>query len=90
MITTIYLILRFSINSHVESMCERGTEDVFQTKTSPFSTHHIILVHYKVLGQVSQPISLLFSYLNSAQHDLVIELCRALLKYENENKTWLR
>ena len=30
----------------------------------------------KVLSQLSQPIFLSFSYLNSTRHNLVIELCR--------------
>ena len=50
--------------------------DVVQLKTPPFSTRHLILVNYKVLSQLSQPIFLSFSYLNSARHNLVIELCR--------------
>ena len=51
------------------------THDMVQTKTPPFSTRHLIWVNYKVLSQLSQPISLLFSYLNSARHNIVIELC---------------
>ena len=35
----------------------------FQPKTSPFSTRHPIWVNYKILIQLSQPISLLFTYL---------------------------
>ena len=50
------------------------TGGVVQTKTSPFSTRRFILVNYKVLSQLYQPIPP-FSYLNSAQHNLVIELC---------------
>ena len=50
--------------------------DVVQPKTSPFSTRHLILVKYNFLSQLYQPISLLFSYLNSERHNLVIELCR--------------
>ena len=48
----------------------------FQPKTPPFSTHHIIWVKYEVLGQISQYMSLLFSYSNSVRHNLVIEFCR--------------
>ena len=47
-------------------------------KTSPFSTRHPISANYKVVIQLSQPIFLSLSYLNSARHNLVIELCRAL------------
>ena len=50
--------------------------DVVQTKTSPFSTGHFIWVNYKVFSQLYHPILLQFSYLNSARHNLVIELCR--------------
>ena len=39
-------------------------------------------MNYKVVSQLYQPIFLSFSYLNSARHNLVIELCRAL-KYHN-------
>ena len=46
--------------------------DGFHPKTPPFSTRNLILVNYKVLSQLSQPISLLFSYLNSVRHNLVI------------------
>ena len=49
--------------------------DVIQSKTSPFSVHRFIWLNYTFLGQLSQPISLLFSYLNSVLHNLVIELC---------------
>ena len=35
-------------------------------------------MNYKVVSQLYQPIFLSFSYLNSAQHNLVIELCCAL------------
>ena len=35
-------------------------------------------MNYKVAQELSQPIFVLFSYLNSAQHILVVELCRAL------------
>ena len=35
-------------------------------------------MNYKALSQLSQHISFLFPYLNSAQNNLVIELCRAL------------
>ena len=41
-----------------------------------FSTRHLIWVDYKVLSQISQPIFLSLSYLNSARHFSVIELCR--------------
>ena len=52
--------------------------DGVHPKTSPFSTRHPIWVNYKVVSQLSQPILLLCSCLNSARHNLVIELCRAL------------
>ena len=35
-------------------------------------------MNYKVVSQLYQPIFLSFSYLNSAQHNLVIEVCCAL------------
>ena len=59
------------------ALVSNSTMDGVQPKTSPFSTSHPIWVNYKVVSQLSQPISLLFSYLNSARHYLVIELCRA-------------
>ena len=46
--------------------------DRVQPKTSPFSTRHTTWVNYKVLSQLSQPIFVSFSHLNSAQHNLVI------------------
>ena len=52
--------------------------DRVQPKTSPFSTRHLILLNYKGVSQLSQPILLSFSYLNSARQNLVIELCRAI------------
>ena len=52
--------------------------DWVQPKTSPFSTRHIHSMNYKVLSKLSQPIPLLFSYLNSARHNSVIELRLAL------------
>ena len=54
-------------------VCWRGP-----AQDSPFSSHHLISVNYKVVSQLSQSISLSFSYLNIARHNLVIELCRAL------------
>ena len=53
--------------------------DGVQPKMSPFSTRHIIWVKYKVANQLSRPIYLSFSYLNSARHFSVIELCRGPL-----------
>ena len=52
------------------------TSDGFQPKTSHFSTRHLVGVNYKGLSQLSQPISPLFSYLNSVRHNLVIWFCR--------------
>ena len=52
--------------------------DLVQPKTSTFSTFAIILVHYKFLHQLYQPIFGLFSNLNSSLHNLVIGLCSAL------------
>ena len=52
--------------------------DGVHPKTSPFSTPNLIWVNYKVLSQLSQLIFVLFLYLNSALHNLVIKLCRAL------------
>ena len=62
------------------------SKDGVQPKTPPFSTRHLIWVNYKVVSQWSQPILLSITYLNGARHNLVIELCRALFKYENERK----
>ena len=44
----------------------------------PLFLHYLIWVNYKVVSQLSQPIFLSFSYLNSTRHNLVIELCLAL------------
>ena len=38
-------------------------------------------MNYKVVSQLSQPIFILFLYLNSARQNLVTELCRALKVY---------
>ena len=51
---------------------------LFQTKKSTFSTCALILVHYKLVHSFSQPIFSLFSHLNSALHNLIIDLCSAL------------
>ena len=46
--------------------------DRVHPKTSHFSTCHIILVNFKVVSRLYQPIFLSFSYLNSARHNLVM------------------
>ena len=50
--------------------------DRVQPKTSPFSSQDLIRVNYKVLSLLYLPIFLSFSYLNSARHFSVNELCR--------------
>ena len=55
--------------------------DGFQPKTSHFSTRHLIWVNNEVLSQLSQPMSLLFYYLNSVRHNSVIELCSEKNKF---------
>ena len=52
--------------------------DGVQPKMSQFSKRHLFWVNYKVVSQLSQPIFLSFSYLNSPRHNLVIELCCSL------------
>ena len=52
------------------------SNDGVQPKTSSFSTCHLIWVKYKFVSQLFQPIFLSFSYLNSARHFSVIEMCR--------------
>ena len=42
-----------------------------QNKKSPFSTHDIIWVNYKIVSQLFQLILLSFSYLKIARHNLV-------------------
>ena len=51
--------------------------NLFQPMTDLFSTRALIWVHFKTVHYFSQPIFGLFSYLKNAQHNLVIELCRA-------------
>ena len=53
--------------------------DRLQPKTSHFYTRHLLRVNCKIVSQLSQPMFLSFSYLNIARHNLVIELCRALI-----------
>ena len=53
--------------------------DGIQTNTSPFYTHHLIRVNYKVVSKLFQLIYLEFSYLNSVRHFSCIELCREKL-----------
>ena len=48
----------------------------------PFSTVHLILFNFKVLSKLFKSISFLFSYLNIARHNLVVELC-----CEQQNRT---
>ena len=43
-------------------------------RDAPFYTRHLISVNYKVVSQLSQTIFLSFSYLDSVQHNLFIEL----------------
>ena len=50
--------------------------DGVQPKTPPFSTHDLIIVNYQVVSQLFQLIFFSFSYLDSARHISVIELCR--------------
>ena len=57
--------------------------DLFQPKTSTFSTRALISVHLKTVRYFSQPIFSLFSYLKNALHNLVIELCSALFFFKN-------
>ena len=54
--------------------------------TSNFSTNALIWVHFKTMHWFSQQMFSLFSHLNSAQHNLVIELCSAP---NNQKKLWL-
>ena len=54
------------------------TMHLFQPKTPTFSTRALIWVHFKTVHYFSQPIFHLFTNLNSALHNLVIELCSAL------------
>ena len=61
---------------NIISSCGALSIDGFHPKTSPFSTRHLIWVNYEVLSQLSQPMSILFSYLNSVRHNPTIELCR--------------
>ena len=53
-----------------------------QPKIPPFSTRHIVSGNYKVVSQLSQPVFLSFSFLNSARPHLVIGLCRALKYFD--------
>ena len=52
--------------------------DLFQPKTSTFSTHALIWVYFKTVHYFYQPIFNLFPNLKNAWRNLVIELCRAL------------
>ena len=57
--------------------------DLFQPKTPTISTRALISVHFKTVRYFSQPIFRLFSYLTNALHNLVIELCSALIFVKN-------
>ena len=57
--------------------------DLFQPKTSTFSTCALIWVHFKNVRYFSQLIFSSVSYLKHAQHNLVIELCRASFFFKN-------
>ena len=52
--------------------------DLVHPNTSTFSTHDLILVHFKSLHWFSQTNFISFSHLNCAWHNLVVYLCRAL------------
>ena len=54
------------------------THDLFQPKTSIFSTRALIWLHFKTVNLFLRPIFSLFSHLNSALHHLVIEFCSAI------------
>ena len=57
-------------------------DDLFQPKTVLFSTRALIWVHFKTVRYFYQPIFRLFSYLKNALHNLVIELCSALIFFQ--------
>ena len=62
------------------STCQ--TKDGVHTKASPFSTCYLILEDYQVVSQLFQTNFVSFSYLNSARHISVIELCHEpIFKY---------
>ena len=63
----LYHLLAFSASSY--SSFSRWL-DRFHPQTSPFSTRHIIWLNYEVSSQLSQPMSILFSYLNSVLQNL--------------------
>ena len=58
--------------------------DLFQPKTSIFSTRALIWVQFETVHFFSQLIFSLISYFKNALHNLVIELCITL---ENTSKT---
>ena len=53
-------------------------KDLLHPNKDLFSTHALILVHFKTVHYFSQPIFSLFSYKKNAPHNFVIELCSAL------------
>ena len=57
--------------------------DLFQPKTSTFSTRALIWAHFKTVRYFYQPIFSSFSYLKNALHHLVVELCSALFFFKN-------
>ena len=63
-----------TLQGELTSLC--NAYDMVQPKKSPFSTHHLIWVNYKVVSQLFQLIYLVFSYLNRVQHISGIELCQ--------------
>ena len=70
------IFVEYFINCNFNIILTALSIDGFQPNTSPFSTHHLIWVNYEVLSRISQPMSILFSYLNNARRNSFIELCR--------------
>ena len=58
------------------------SSELFQPKTSNFSTRALIWVHFKSVHYFSQPIFSLLSHLKNVLHNLVIELCSALKTFQ--------
>ena len=64
--------------------------DLFQPKTSIFSTRSLIWLHFKTVHYFYQPIFSLISHLKNALHNLVIELCIALKTLKNITRLFIK
>ena len=83
------LVINYYILWHVRLHATKSIYDLFQPKMDLFSTRALIWVHFKTVRYFSQPIFRSFSYWKNALHNLVIELCSALIFFKNNLQLYI-